>query len=187
MLKNQRIRYEIIAIIAFIIVVLILLHLAVQGYNVSGISMQPGLTDGESLLVNKTAYWFRNPQRGDVIVFHNPQNGNEDLVKRVIGIPGDTITTDSTHLWLNNVPLNENSYVNAPPNTPLNPSANTWHIPPNEYFVLGDNRAVSYDSRYLGPIPKDYIVGSAAFVLSPLPKIHIIDTHSNVFAKIKNP
>src|SRR5262249_37464517 len=161
MFKNPVIRATIAGTIALCVILAIGCLLGIQNYHVSGISMQPGLTDGESVIVSKITYLLRNPERGDVIVFHNPQNPNEDLVKRVIGTPGDTITTDSTHLWLNNVLLNENAYVNAPPNTPLNPSANTWHIPPDEYFVLGDNRSVSFDSRYLGPIDKKYIIGDA--------------------------
>jgi signal peptidase I len=164
--------------------VLLVALLFVRNYHVSGVSMQPGLTDGQNVLVFKFTYLFHNPERGDVIVFHNPQNSNEDLIKRVIGLPGDTIKTDSTHLWINNVQLDEKAYINAPPNTPLNPGAQTWHVPPDQYFVLGDNRPASYDSRYIGPIPKDYIVGTANFVLSNL---HSIDTHNDAFAKIKNP
>jgi len=169
--------------VALASVLLIGLLFGVRDYRVSGMSMQPGLADGQNVLVIKVTYLFRNPERGDVIVFHNPQNSSEDLIKRIIGLPGDTIRTDSTHLWVDNVLLNEKAYINASSNTPLNPSAQTWHIPPDQYFVLGDNRAVSYDSRYIGPIPKDYIVGTAYFVFWG----HFIDTHSDVFAKIKNP
>ena len=176
-------RRAIIETIVFVALIIVILMFGIQNYGVSGISMEPGLTNGEHVIVIQS-HGFYNPHRGDVIVFHNPQNSNEDLVKRVIGLPGDTITTDISHLWVNNTLLNESAYVNAPPNTPLNPSASTWHIPPNEYFVLGDNRPVSYDSRYFGPIPKDDIIGYAWFVLWP---IHPIDTHSNVFANVKNP
>jgi signal peptidase I len=148
--------------------------------------MQPGLIDNQYVMVNKMAYWFRNPERGDVIVFHNPQNPNEDLIKRVIGLPGDTIQTDSNRVLVNNVPLDEKSYINAPTNAILNPGAKEWQVPPNQYFVLGDNRPVSFDSRYIGPIPKDYIVGKAIMVFWPLTYVHFIDTHSSVFANIKN-
>jgi signal peptidase I len=149
--------------------------------------MEPRLTDGQYVMVNKTVYLFHGPARGDVIVFHNPQRSDEDLVKRVIGLPGDTVTTDSTHVWVNKVLLNEKAYINAPANTPLNPGAQSWHIPPDQYFVLGDNRPVSFDSRYIGPIEKKYIVGNAALVFWPPPNIHTINTYSEVFSKIKNP
>jgi signal peptidase I len=188
MLKRSLLIYELVVTAALIGVALVAVRMIMQGYHVSGVSMQPGLTDGQYVMVNRIAYWFHRPARGDVVVFHNPQNSSEDLVKRIIGLPGDTVTTDSTHIWVNDVLLDEKAYVNAaPPNTPLNPSAKTWHIPPDQYFVVGDNRPVSFDSRYLGPIPKDYIVGSAAFVSWPIFNIHLIDTHSDVFAKIKNP
>jgi signal peptidase I len=187
MLKRSHLVLEISKTLVLIVAVYIIIRVVVQSYHVSGISMQPGLTDGQYVVVNRVYYLLHKLERGDVIVFHNPQNSNEDLVKRVIGLPGDTVTTDSTHLWVNNVLLDEKAYINAPPNTPLNPSAKTWHIPPDQYFVIGDNRPVSFDSRYLGPIPKDYIVGTAWFVVWPAPNLHLIDTHSNVFAKIKNP
>src|SRR5439155_1223317 len=166
------------------IIVFILFRFAVQNYHVSGVSMEPGLTDGQTVMVSKVTYLLHSPARGDVIVFHNPQNPNEDLVKRIIGLPGDTIRTDSSSVWVNNVLLNEKSYINAPANTALNPGANTWHVPPNQYFVLGDNRPVSFDSRYLGFIPKDYIVGIAFFVVWHPGSIN---NHSDVFSKVKNP
>jgi signal peptidase I len=187
MLKHSHLVRDIVTTLGFIVVALILIRVTIQSYHVSGVSMQPGLTDGQYVMVNKVYYLLHKLERGDVVVFHNPQNSNEDLIKRVIGLPGDTVTTDSTHLWVNNVLLDEKAYVNAPPNTPLNPTAKTWHIPPDQYFVIGDNRPVSFDSRYLGPIPKDYIVGTAALVLWPPPHLHFINTHSDVFAKIKNP
>ena len=132
-------------------------------------------------MVNKTAYLRHNPERGDVIVFHNPQRPSENLIKRIIGIPGDTIAIDSSHVWVNNVLLNE-PYITKPVNT----VAGSWHLRPNEYFVLGDNRPLSYDSRYIGPIPRDYIVAPVAIVTWPLTSIHIIDNHPEVFSHIKN-
>ena len=125
---------------------------------------------------------FRAPGRGDVIVFHFPRNTTEDFIKRVIGVPGDTIKTDSTHVWVNGTQLNE-PYIS----TPLNPSAQTWKIPPNEYFVLGDNRIESYDSRNWDFVPGDYIVGKAVVVFWPLNAIHFINTYPNVYSHIKNP
>jgi signal peptidase I len=162
--------------------------LALQTYQVSGGNgMEPGLVGHQNIMVIKNTYWFHNPERGDVIVFHNPQSPNDNLIKRIIGLPGDTVKTDSSHVWVNNVLLKE-PYINAPPNTPLNPVANTWHVPSNQYFVLGDNRPLSFDdSRYIGFIPKDYIVGKVTFAYWPLNSIHFVDTHSDVFSNIKNP
>ena len=141
--------------------------------------MEPGLAADQRIWVNKFVYLFHSPARGDVIVFNNPQPPHEDLMKRVIGLPGDTITMDSTHIWVNNTLLNE-PYITQPVNT----VANTWHIPANAYFVLSDNRLNGEDSRAIGPILKDNIVGQAVLVLWPP---HFIDTHSDVLSHIKNP
>jgi signal peptidase I len=186
-LKRSHLVREIVETVVLTIVIFLVIHLAIQSYHVSGTSMEPGLIDNEYVMVNKIAYLFHGPERGDVVVFHNPQNPNEDLIKRVIGLPGDTVKTNSTEVRVNDVLLDEKAYISAPTNTPLNPGAKTWLIPPNQYFVLGDNRPVSLDSRYIGPILKDYIVGKAVLVFWPLNKIHFIDTHSNVFSNIKNP
>ena len=186
-MKRSHLIREIVETVALTVVIFVIIHFLIQSYHVSGTSMEPGLVDNQYVMVNKSAYLFHSPARGDVIVFHNPQNTNEDLIKRIIGLPGDTIQTDSNNIWVNNVLINEKAYINAPPNTPLNPGSKTWHIPPNQYFVLGDNRPVSYDSRYIGAIPKDYIVGNAVLVFWPLNNIHFIDGHSNVLSNIKNP
>jgi signal peptidase I len=178
---------EIVGVVAFTVVIIGMFQLAAQAYEVSGGNgMEPGLANNQRIMVNKTAYWFHSLERGDVIAFHNPQSPNDNLIKRIIGLPRDTVKTDSSHVWVNNVLLKE-PYINAPPNTPLNPVANTWHVPPDQYFVLGDNRPLSYDdSRYIGFIPKDYIVGKVAYVFWPVNSIHSIDPHSDVFSHIKN-
>jgi len=177
---------EIVETVALTGLIFVIIRFTIQGSHVSGISMEPGLVENQNVMVNKIAYIFHSPERGDVIVLHNPQNTNEDLIKRVVGLPGDTIKIDSMHIWVNDVPLKE-PYINAPPNVPLNRVAKTWRVPPNEYFVLGDNRPSSEDSRYIGSIPKEFIVGQAVLVYWPLTNIHFIDTHSNVFSNIKKP
>jgi signal peptidase I len=185
-LKRSYLKHEIVSVVALIFVLFLILRFGVQASLVSGISMEPGLVENEKIMVNKAFYLFHSPNRGDVIVLHNPQNTTEELIKRVIGLPRDTIKTDSSHVWVNNVLLNE-PYINAPPNVPLNLVANTWHVPPDQYFVLGDNRPSSEDSRSIGFIPKDYIVGKVGLVYWPLNKIHFIDSYKSVFANIKNP
>jgi len=184
---SPRLVREIIEIVVFPAIIVFILILAFQAYQVSGGNgMEPGLVSNQHITVNKMAYWFHSPERGEVIVFHNPQSPNDNLIKRIIGLPGDTIRTDSTHVWVNNVQLKE-PYINAPPNTTLNPIANTWHVPSGQYFVLGDNRPLSYDdSRYIGFIPRDYIVGEVVLVLFPVTNFHFIDTPSDVFSNIKN-
>jgi signal peptidase I len=186
-LKRSHLAREIIETLVLTILIFIAIRFVIQSYHISGISMEPGLQNDQYVMVNKVAYLFNGPQRGDVIVLHNPRQTDQDLIKRVIGLPGDTVRTDSTHVWVNNVLLSEGAYINAPANVPLNPSASTWHVPAGQYFVLGDNRPESEDSRYIGFIPKNYIVGKAILVFWPLNHIHFINTYSDLFSKIKNP
>jgi signal peptidase I len=170
---------EIIETLALTLIIFVVIHFTIQNYMVDGTSMQPGLNNSQYVLVNKLAYLFHAPERGDVIVFHWPIDTNKDLIKRVIGIPGDVIVVDSTTVQVNGVLLNE-PYINAP----ANPAGNRWVVPPNDYFVMGDNRQVSDDSRDWGFVPKSYIIGRAVFIYWPLNSWHFINTYSSVYSKI---
>ena len=170
---------EIIETLALTLVIFVVIHFTVQNYMVDGPSMQPGLTNNQYVLVNKLAYLFHAPERGDVIVFHWPIDTNKDLIKRVIGVPGDVIVIDSKTVRVNGVLLNE-PYIMAP----VNPAGNKWVVPPNEYFAMGDNRLVSDDSRDWGFVPKSYIIGKAVFVYWPLNSWQFINTYQSVYTKI---
>jgi len=142
--------------------------------------MQPGLHDNEYVLVNKIAYLFHAPERGDVIVFHFPLDTSKDFIKRVIGLPGDTITVDSTSVRVDGVLLNE-PYISER----ANPQGQRWTVPLNSYFVMGDNRPASDDSRDWGYVPRDDIVGKAVIVYWPLGNWELINTYPTVYAQIK--
>lgn len=129
--------------------------------RVDGSSMEPTLHTGEFVIVNKLAYKLGNPQIGDVIVFHFPRDIEQEYIKRVIGLPGDTVEVKNGHVYVNGQPLNEN-YIAAPP-----AYSRTWQVPPNSLFVLGDNRNNSSDSHNWGPVPENYVVGKAVFVYWP--------------------
>lgn len=141
--------------------------------------MQPDLINNQYVLVNKLAYLFHAPERGDVIVFHLPIDTNKDLIKRVIGVPGDVIIIDSKTVRVNGVLLNE-PYIMAP----VNPAGSKWVVPPNDYFVMGDNRPLSDDSRDWGFVPKDYIVGKAVLVFWPINNLHFINTYTPIYSVI---
>lgn len=179
-MKRSHLAREIIETVALTLIIFLVIRFAIQSYRVSGPSMQPGLNDNEYVIVNKMAYLFHVPERGDVIVFHYPLNTSEDFIKRIIGLPGDTVKVDSTHVWVNGVLLKE-PYISAP----ANPLAQTWKVPANEYFVLGDNRPVSDDSRDWGYVPKDFIVGKAVVVYWPLKNWEFINTFTTVYAAVK--
>ena len=170
---------EIIETLALTLVIFVVIHFTVQNFMIDGPSMQPSLMNNQYVLVNKVAYLFHAPERGDVIVFHWPVDTNKDLIKRVIGVPGDVIVIDSKTVRVNGVLLNE-PYIM----TPANPTGNTWVVPSNEYFVMGDNRLVSDDSRDWGFVPKSYIVGKAVFVYWPISNWHFLNTYQSVYSTI---
>ena len=170
---------EILETFALTLVIFVVIHFTVQNYMVDGTSMQPGLINNQYVLVNKLAYLYHAPERGDVIVFHLPIDTNKDLIKRVIGMPGDVIIIDSKTVRVNGVVLNE-PYIMAP----ANPSGKKLVVPPNDYFVMGDNRPVSDDSRDWGFVPKNYIVGKAILVFWPINNLHFINTYGSVYSAI---
>jgi signal peptidase I len=170
---------EIIETLALTLVIFVVIHFTVQNYMVDGTSMQPSLINNQYVLVNKLAYLFHAPERGDVIVFHWPVDTNKDLIKRVIGVPGDVIVIDSNTVRVNGVLLNE-PYIMAP----VNPAGYGKVVPPNDYFVMGDNRLVSDDSRDWGFVPKSYIIGKAVFVYWPINSWHFINTYPSVYNMI---
>ena len=180
MKRSSHLAREIIETHALTLIIFVVIHFTVQNYVVDGTSMKPSLNNNQYVLVNKLAYLFHSPERGDVIVFHWPIDTTKDLIKRVIGLPGDVIVVDSTTVHINGVVLKE-PYIS----TPANPSGRTWKIPPDNYFVMGDNRQVSDDSRDWGFVPKSYIIGKAVLVYWPVSSWQLINTYPSVFSMIK--
>lgn len=179
-MKRSHLAREIVETIALTILIFLAIHFTVQNYQISGPSMQNTLHTGQFVLVNKVAYLFHPPDRGDVIVFHEPDQPDRDLIKRVIGLPGDTIKLDGMNVWVDNVELNE-PYITRKDNF----IAETVTVPPNDFFVMGDNRPVSEDSRVFGFVPKDYIVGKAILVYWPFNQWQMLNTYSSVYTTIK--
>jgi len=172
---------EIIETIALTVFIFIVIHFTVQNYLVDGISMQPGLQNGEYVLVNKVAYVFHAPERGDVIVFEWPVDTTKNLIKRVVGLPGDKIVLTGSTVTVDGVTLNE-PYISAP----LNFSGKELTVPANDYFVMGDNRPDSDDSRTWGFLPRNYIIGKAVMIYWPFNHWQIINTYPSVYGKIKS-
>lgn len=166
--KRYRLVREIIETIVLTALMFLVIHTAVQNFDVDGMSMEPTLHNGELILVDKWSYLFHAPTRGDVIVFIAPPAPTQDYVKRIVAIPGDTITIDDTVVFVDGVKLNE-TYI-APQNQGNPYAYKTIHdvvVPPNDYFVMGDNRAGSSDSRNWGFVPRANIIGQAALVYWP--------------------
>jgi signal peptidase I len=159
---------EVFQTILLALVLYLLIDGVVARVRVENISMRPTLKPGEFLLVNKLAYRVGEINRGDIIVFHYPLNPQEDYIKRVIGLPGDEVIVRDGQVYVNRQPLTEN-YIAAPPGY-----EDTWQVPDNEVFVLGDNRNQSSDSHNWGFVPYENIVGRAVVVYWPLSEMKVL-------------
>ncbi len=144
------------------IILFALLQATVQNTVVEGQSMEPNLEDGQRLLVNKLAYRFGEPERGDIVVIDSPRGTPEKLIKRIVGMPGETIELRSGRVYIDGQLLEERYH----PMIGMRPHPRTV-VPPNHYFLLGDNRDHSGDSRVWGPVHRDLIVGRVWVSLWP--------------------
>jgi len=147
---------DIIAPILLGLAIFALFHVTVGSFKVYGSSMLPTIEEGEYIMVSKAAYFFGEPQRGDIIVFDSPQDPKSDLIKRIIAVPGDTVEIRDDKVSVNGIPLAE-PYTLEPPHYLMMPE----EIPPGHYFVLGDNRNNSSDSHRGWTAPRQNIVGKA--------------------------
>lgn len=143
--------------------VLIILFLY-QPVRVEGTSMMPRLENHDRLFINKFVYHFEAINRGDVVVFHYPLDPAKSYIKRVIGLPGDRIQIIHGRVWLNGKLLHE-PYV--PAKYRDNDSMAAMTVPKNCYFVMGDHRSISSDSRAFGPVERSLIYGKAEFIYWP--------------------
>jgi|GEM_PF-102589 len=193
--RLRRVARELAETVILALLIFFAVKAVVQNFRVEGASMEPSLATNQYLLVNKAIYFrvnmdrihkflpfipgdngqprhlFRAPRRGDVIVFRFPLDPSRDFIKRVIGVPGDTVEVKDEKVYINGSPLKED-YINATPNYTYGPKT----VPAGMYFVLGDNRRFSYDSHsWTCPqqqqcdfVPEENIIGQAWFSYWPL-------------------
>ena len=170
-----------IILMAVLLCTVLLRTYVVQSFYIPSGSMLPTLQVGDRIIVDKLSYHLHDVHRGDIVVFARPPLEDQeyaDLVKRVIGLPGETISSKSGSVYINGRKLNEpwlpsgpNSFTGSLAGNDPNPQFNLpgpVKIPAGEYFVMGDNRTNSEDSRFFGPIPRSLIVGRAVAVIWPL-------------------
>lgn len=153
--------------------IFILINISVQYAVVDGPSMQPNLEDGQRLILNKIAY--SNPQRGDIIVFPPPHidNPEKNYIKRIIGLPGETVEIIDGTVYINGQALEEPYIENSG-----GVNSDPYTVPEGEYFVLGDNRINSSDSRNGWTVPEETIVGKAWLSVWPLAEIGLAPNHN---------
>lgn len=146
-------------------------------FKVEGTSMYPNFYDQEYVLTNLIILRFQAPKFGDVVVFKAPPEPEKDYIKRIIGVAGDTIALKNGEIWLNGKELDESkilkSAVKTFPGAFLQEGEEVI-VPNNEYFVMGDNRSASSDSREWGFVKKDEIIGESMFVYLPLTRMRFV-------------
>lgn len=142
-----------------------------QPVRVEGTSMLPMLSDQDRLFINKMAYRIGEVHRGDVVVFEFPRDHSKSYIKRIIGLPGDRIRIEHGKVYVNDVLLHE-SYV--PRRFEDTRSISETVVPPGEYWVMGDHRSISSDSRDFGPVDRSLIYGRAAFVYWPVDQLGVV-------------
>lgn len=150
-------------------------------YVVSGQSMEPNFQDWNYLIVDRVSYDVGNPQRGDVIIFDLPQDLNRALIKRVIGLPGETVVLSGQSVTIINKEHPEGFTLSEPyldPNNLGGVNEMRTTLGEDQYFVLGDNRKVSADSRLWGPLPRKDIVGRVFVRLYPLNELSVLPAQS---------
>jgi len=153
--------WEIIKIVVIALIIVIPIRMFIfQPFSVRGASMEPNFFNLDYLIVEEISYRFTQPQRGDVIIFYTPEDNSTRLIKRVVGLPGEGVKVSAGRVWIDNQLLDESDYLDEDIKTL---GAVEFNLGEDQYFVLGDNRSLSHDSRGFGPVGKDNIIGKFIF------------------------
>jgi signal peptidase I len=143
-----------------------------QAFQVEQYSMEPTLLPHDRVLVNKFLYRLREPQRGDIIVLRYPRDPGRNYIKRIVALPGDKVQIRDGHLLINEAPVEE-IYINGTPTGDYGPET----VPSDSFFVLGDNRNNSEDSRAFGFLKRDLVVGHAMLIYWPPSRVRLLRPH----------
>ncbi len=165
----KRFLIDLFETVGLAVVLFLIINTVSARVRVDGFSMLPTLHDGEFVLVNKLAYQWGTPTRGDIIVFRSTTTNDLDLIKRIMGLPGDKINIHNGQVIVNGQTLAE-PYINAVPNY-----SGEWQVPEGYLFVLGDNRNDSSDSHAWGFLPEKNVIGKAMLIYWPPPEWAMIN------------
>jgi len=161
--KTLALVFELIEVLAVSLAIIIpIRYFLVQPFYVKGASMEPNFFDHEYLIIDEVSYRLHEPKRGDIVVFHYPRDPKQFFIKRVIGLPGETIEIANGKIKIynnaspNGMVLDEHAYLD--PDVPTG-STQTITMKPGEYYLLGDNRPSSLDSRIFGPVSRSLLIG----------------------------
>ena len=173
--------FELVKIIVISLIIIIpIRHYVIQPFYVKGASMEPNFYDHEYLIIDEISYRFNEPQRGDIVVFRYPRNPQEYFIKRIIALPGEKVRVKEGKVFVYN---DENKYGFVLPEDYLAPNTKTYsltediiELEDDEYYVLGDNRNSSKDSRSFGPVNRSFLTGRVVFRGWPFSKIGTFKT-----------
>lgn len=163
---------EALETILLTIIIFLVLNTATGRFQVRGSSMEPTLHNGQYLVISKLTYWVHPPKRGDIAVFHPPNNPAEDYIKRIVGLPGEQVEIRGGEVWVDGTLLEE-PYITNPGSY-----SGVWNLGDGEYFVLGDNRGSSSDSHSWGVLPRENIVGRAWLCYWPPGEWRLVAHHT---------
>lgn len=169
--------FDFLQSIVVILAIMVMVYLFIMSpQEISGASMEPNFHNGEYILTNKIEYKLHEPQRGDVVIFKSPRNPDIDYIKRVIALPGEQVRVSRDTIYINDKPLLE-SYIPSTTNTyggSFLTENQEFVVPKDKYFVLGDNRQHSSDSREFGPVGKEEFIGKALLRYWPFSEFGLI-------------
>ncbi len=161
-LQHPNMLRDLIETMVLVAIAFLVVNALIGRFRIEQVSMQPNLHEGEYVIVDKVSYAFRQPERGEIVVLKNPNPGQPDLIKRIIGLPGETISVRGGQVFVNGQPLTE-PYIKQP----MVSDFPAKQLPAGQYFVMGDNRNNSEDSRVFGARPVSDIVGRAWIIYWP--------------------
>jgi signal peptidase I len=175
----MRLLKEVLLTVLIALLMYFALQMTIKSFRVFNISMLPTIQPGDQIIVSKIAYKSNTPQRGDIIVFYSTRH-NEDLIKRVIAVPGDIVEIKGGNVFINHVKLNEPYIYEAPRYIVYE-----YVVPENNYFVLGDDRNNSDDSHNGWTVPLKAIVGKAWLMYWPLDRVQFVGSYSSYISTLK--
>lgn len=166
--------WEVIKVVVVSLAIIIpVRYFLIQPFYVKGASMEPNFYNYEYLIIDELSYRFREPRRGDVVVLRNPHRPSQFFIKRIIGLPKEKVEIKNRHIFINDEQLDESNYLSA--------ETETWgnqvvQLQEDEYFVLGDNRSESLDSRVFGPITREDFVGRTWIRAWPVTRLRLFNS-----------
>jgi signal peptidase I len=177
---------EIVETLVLVGIIFFIVHAAIDSRSIVDSAMAPEFQPGQFVLVNKMAYAFGGPSRGEVVLFADPRNPQQDpRMGRIIGVPGDTVSVTPTTVAVNGVTLNE-PYAHVPPGSTANSVIASVKLGSDQYYVLLDSRqrTDANDSRGFGPLPRSNVLGKAVAVFWPLKSFHWVNTFPDTFSAV---